>query len=246
MSYSQFLLIFIGPPLLLGLFNFFKSTHPKKMRFLWGAFLLSIIALAYTTPWDNYLVKSGIWYYGPNRVFAVIGYVPIEEYAFFILQTVMTSMWCFRLHQIANIKSTPRSSYWKPIVSIIYFLMFLTGVLCLYFVSSRYLGLILAWASPVLLFQWLVGGGYLLKNLKIFIYSFLVPTAYLWFADAIAINDGIWTISSQFTLGLQVWTLPLEEAVFFLVTNLMTCQGLLLFIAMEEDVRVWFAKKSIQ
>ena len=35
--------------------------------------VLAIVALVYTTPWDNYLVKNGVWWYPSNRVLAVIG-----------------------------------------------------------------------------------------------------------------------------------------------------------------------------
>ena len=52
----------------------------------------------------------------------------------------------------------------------------------------------------------------------------------LWVADAIAIHLGIWRISERYTLGPAVGPLPLEEAVFFLVTNLLVVQGLLLFL----------------
>jgi lycopene cyclase domain-containing protein len=50
----------------------------------WTA-ILATVAFVWTTPWDNYLVKSGVWGYGNNdRVLYVIGFVPVEEYCFFI------------------------------------------------------------------------------------------------------------------------------------------------------------------
>lgn len=52
-----------------------------------------MIALIYTTPWDNYLVASGVWFYDPARVWNIIlGWVPLEEYIFFILQTILTGL----------------------------------------------------------------------------------------------------------------------------------------------------------
>ena len=51
-----------------------------------------LLAFAYTTPWDNYLVFREVWGYPPGRVLATIGYVPVEEYAFFLLQPIMTGL----------------------------------------------------------------------------------------------------------------------------------------------------------
>jgi lycopene cyclase domain-containing protein len=51
-----------------------------------GLILLPLAALIWTTPWDNYLVASGVWRYDSTKVWNVIlGYVPLEEYMFFVL-----------------------------------------------------------------------------------------------------------------------------------------------------------------
>src|SRR5512135_3227079 len=52
------------------------------------------LAVVYTTPWDNYLVATRVWYYNPARVTGVtLGWVPIEEYTFFVVQTLLTGAW---------------------------------------------------------------------------------------------------------------------------------------------------------
>ena len=52
-----------------------------------------LLAVVYTTPWDNYLVATGVWYYDPQLVSGIVlGWVPIEEYTFFVLQTILTSL----------------------------------------------------------------------------------------------------------------------------------------------------------
>jgi lycopene cyclase domain-containing protein len=55
-----------------------------------------------------------------------------------------------------------------------------------------------------------------------------LSTLYLWMADAIAIRNQIWTISDAYTFGIEPFGLPIEEATFFLMTNLLVVQGLLL------------------
>ena len=61
---------------------------------------LILVAVTYTTPWDNYLVATGVWWYDENLVTGVtFGYVPIKEYTFFVVQTVLTGMWMIWLLQ---------------------------------------------------------------------------------------------------------------------------------------------------
>ena len=50
---------------------------------------LVTVAFLYTIPWDNMLVYKAGWSYIPDRVLYTIGYVPIEEYAFFVIETVI-------------------------------------------------------------------------------------------------------------------------------------------------------------
>lgn len=51
---------------------------------------LCVMAFSTASLWDNYIVYHKAWRYCPTCVTAVIGYVPLEEYMFFIIMTVMT------------------------------------------------------------------------------------------------------------------------------------------------------------
>ena len=47
-------------------------------------------------------------------------------------------------------------------------------------------------------------------------------------ADRIAIGLGIWYIAEPTKTGFEPLGLPIEEAIFFLITNVLVVQGLLL------------------
>ncbi len=88
MTYLQFLILFICIPLCLLGWRLRRRVRRLDLIMLVG---LAVIAVVYTTPWDNYLVATGVWYYDPRLVLnRTIGYVPVEEYLFFILQTFLT------------------------------------------------------------------------------------------------------------------------------------------------------------
>ena len=94
MTYLQFHLIFLLPPLLLLGFLTRRAWLRKQLPGFGLAALAVHVAVAvlYTTPWDNYLVARGVWGYGEGRVLFTLGWVPFEEYLFFVLQTLLTGM----------------------------------------------------------------------------------------------------------------------------------------------------------
>jgi len=92
-----------------------------------------------------------------------------------------------------------------------------------------YLGAILVWAAPIVALQWAVGGSYLRRTWRTWGVAVAVPTLYLWAVDRIAIGIGIWIISDELSSGFELLGLPVEEAVFFLITNLLVVYGLVLF-----------------
>ena len=238
MSYFAFHLIFILPPILVFLwFQQRPLAGIGGLRAQLGIPLLALVAFIYTTPWDNYLVWHEIWGYGRDRVVGTIGYVPIEEYLFFILQCVLTGLWLYWLlgsePHPDSLESPESPQGWRIALSTLGISISAIGFVMLRSPSTLYLGLVLAWAVPVLTLQWAVGADVLWKMRRIWLISTVVPTVYLWIADRVAIADGIWHISEIYTTGLQLLGLPIEEATFFLVTNLLVTQGLLLFLFLK-------------
>src|SRR5512144_832716 len=118
MTYFGFLLRFLVIPILifLGITYWDNRNHRqikdfRNGRAVWIAIAVHIIvAVIYTTPWDNYLVATGVWYYDPNLVSGIkIGWVPIEEYIFFVLQSLLAGLWLLFLARRIS-KKTKSSS----------------------------------------------------------------------------------------------------------------------------------------
>jgi lycopene beta-cyclase len=271
MTYLGFHLVFLLPPLLLLAPAVPRAVSRFGRRAAWTLPAISLIALVYTTPWDNYLVYSGVWWYGSDRVLGTIGYVPVEEYMFFVLQPLLAGAWTYwlllgrdrrgqrravsgqTLHAggpagaagtLGGARTSPAA---LPLASLdglgdarntgtgIYLLLTAAGALALTYPSGRYLGLVLAWAAPVLAGQWFFVASRVMRAPGLFAAAVAAPTLYLWIADRIAIGAGVWTISPAATTGVHLLGLPMEEAVFFLVTNLLVVQGVFLFLGPAMD-----------
>ena len=102
MPYLIFLVYFLlAPIILLSLLALWDQKRGKSLPpALQGHSLLKmlgvliVIALVYTTPWDNYLVATRVWWYNPELVMGItLGWVPLEEYFFFALQPIMIGLW---------------------------------------------------------------------------------------------------------------------------------------------------------
>ncbi|OZC04131.1 hypothetical protein BSZ36_14755 [Rubricoccus marinus] len=204
--------------------------RPRAGQAWWPLGVLVAIAFVYTTPWDNYLVAQGVWTYPPDRVLATVGYVPVEEYAFFVLQTVLSGlafMWV-RARYFARVPEPADRRVRLPGVVGSAALSLVGLALTLRGGHGLYLGLLLVWAGPVLTLMWAVGGEMLWARRRLLVWAAMLPTLYLCVADRIAIELGIWSLTDATRTGVEIAGLPLEEAVFFLLTNLMVVQGLAL------------------
>jgi lycopene cyclase domain-containing protein len=96
------------------------------------------------------------------------------------------------------------------------------------FGTWTYLVFELGWACPVLFLQWAVGWKTLRARRRPLVWSVLISTAYLSSADGIAISHGIWTLHRSRIVGLYAVNVPAEEIIFFLLTNLLVVQSVLL------------------
>jgi lycopene cyclase domain-containing protein len=239
MSYLTFHLVFLLPPILLMLFAHRRPPQfGEDLRVDLAIPLICVVALTYTTPWDNYLVAREVWWYGPGRVIGTIGHVPIEEYLFFVLQPVLTGLFLYqylgRAVPARQSRSTPAA--WIGAAVFLGLTGLGAGFLWAGWSTTLYLALILTWASPILAGMWLYDGETLWALRSTVFVTTAVPTLYLWVADAIAIWSDIWTISPTYTLGISAFGLPIEEATFFLFTNLLVVQGVLLLLYGSHEV----------
>ncbi len=96
MTYLTFHLAFNLPVLLLLLWLTRRRLRP--MHWKWIA-VIGLIVFATTTPWDNWAVHRRIWDFDWARVTpvevplgGVLWRLPAEEYAFFLIETVLTSL----------------------------------------------------------------------------------------------------------------------------------------------------------
>ncbi|EMA31057.1 lycopene cyclase domain-containing protein [Halobiforma nitratireducens] len=229
-GYLAFHLVFIVPPiLLLGWLSVRRSGAWLDRRSLSGLAIMIVLAVVYTTPWTNVMIPEGVWWYGDGAVVARLWYTPVEEYLFFVLQPVLTALWLFQFLTVAD--RSLRIPMGHRIAGALAGLgISVVGWGLLETTATFYLGSILFWAGPILAIQWAFGLTYLRDVWPTVLVGVGVPTLYLWVADRVAIGLGIWEISGTHTVGYTLLGLPVEEALFFLVTNVFVVQGIVFYV----------------
>jgi lycopene cyclase domain-containing protein len=242
MTYFGFLLRFLVIPILILLFvNWREKDRPTPgfdARKIWRSILLHVfLAATYTTPWDNYLVAMGVWYYDPELVTGILfGYVPLEEYTFFVLETFLIGLWWWTLARRKVF--TPKDPFipnkvlrtW-PLGLLVVLWVISLFVLLSGWESGTYLAITLTWALPAIAPQFAFGADILWHHRRLLGTVIFTGAGYLSTMDALAIGSGTWTINPSQSTGIFIGNLPIEEAVFFVVTVALISFGITLLLA---------------
>ncbi len=230
LTYIQVHLYYTLPPtIILYLLIRPLLTSFDKIKIL----TLCILAVTYTTPWDNYIIYHQAWWYRKDAVIGTIGYVPIEEYIFFIVQTIFTSLWticCSRWTLNALYLRYSKSLKFRCIKYVGIVLMAI-AILWGWFnaipaTKSFYLASIIWWTLLVFVILWYIGSSYIVQRYKQILFSALIPSIYLCYVDLIALRARVWHINERTSLEIfLVHQLPIEEVIFFVITNFMVVMG---------------------
>jgi lycopene beta-cyclase len=239
MTYGGFLLVFLLPPILLLVWGQRKKLHTWELA---AVASISVIALVYTPLWDNYLVANKIWWYDEARVWGIkIGWVPLEEYLFFVLQPLMTGLWVAYLRRFFPEAPIQEKSYLRygSVAGVGLIWAASVATLILDIESLTYLSLILAWALPPVILQLAHGADILVQRGKWVGFALASSTLYLSLGDAIAMHNGIWTINSEKQIEVYLGgILPFEEFFFFFITNVLVVFSVVLLLSAESYSRL--------
>jgi lycopene cyclase domain-containing protein len=185
-----------------------------------------------------------VWWYDPELVTGItIGWVPIEEYSFFILQTFLAGLWLLFLARRMKFGTgvIVHAQQMRVISTLVLGVIWLVsvGLLVSGWAPGTYLALILVWALPPIMLQTIFGADILWRHRRLVLTALLPPLIYLSVADALAITAGTWTISpaQSFNIYLAGY-LPIEEFIFFVITNVLVVFGMTLVLARESQSRV--------
>ncbi len=253
MTYGDLLALFlVSPVVLLALLTLRDRYLHKASSSLRGSPfavvlpVLTLVVVVYTTPWDNHLIAEGVWSYGRARISGIaLARVPIEEFAFFLLQSLLVGLWFLWLvHRVPGrtlrrASAHGRVARWLSAGTCAVIWLGSLAVLVSGWRPGVYIGWEVAWALPPLILQLGVGADILWARRTLICATLLPVLLYLSAVDTLAIHERIWTIDPHQSLDVLVGgQLPLEEFLFFLLTSTLVVFGLVLGVADDSRNRL--------
>ncbi|GAA6016262.1 hypothetical protein JCM10207_000450 [Rhodosporidiobolus poonsookiae] len=220
------------PPALILWITFRKL---RTRRDVLKTLFLIAIAVTATIPWDSYLIRHRIWSYPESSVVGpTLFSIPYEEIFFFFVQTYITAtVYAVFSRPVVHAVLLPRHASEGQATRWIGTAGFL-AVLALAIAKleeggeGTYLALIVGWVAPFLALLWFIASTHITSMPRYAVLlPILLPTFFLWECDARALQRGTWVIEKGTKLGLSYRGLEIEEAVFFLLTNVMIVFGLI-------------------
>ena len=237
MTYFRFHLIFNVPLLvLLAVISGRWATTIGEVEAI-GLVLLAV--MIFTTPWDNLAAKWGIWGFPREKYSLRIGYLPVEEYAFFLLQSVNVIL-ALRILLNSNPdwmtgQETDINKWtviclaasvipWAFVAFQMYWLRRKAGPRVNYAIH-------LAWFLPVIYAQWVLAPPLFWGHAALLAMVTVAFGVYYTLADLAAVRAGTWFFDEKQITGLKLGgVLPWEEIAFFFLTSLLVAQSYLLLL----------------
>ncbi len=235
MTYLQFHALFNLPPLLLLLFH--QKDHPlQPAEYLCLGAIFIAVGL-FTSPWDNAAVKKGIWGFPDKQHTFKIKYLPIEEYLFFFVQSLLVILSVRSAYLFFPSLSLHLETSLTPLKGGLTLLLLLLWIFYgrytkKYPLSPRwnYTFHLFYWFTPLLLLQWIIGYELFPLLIPLLLLS-LAWGLYYTLCDLIATHQGIWHFDSHQIQGYKILNiLPWEESAFFWITSLLVAQSYLLLL----------------
>lgn len=232
MTYARFHLVFTLPWVIAGLAwqaGTWWTPGPRDSTLITLA-----IVYAFTCPWDNWAVARGIWGFPEGRYLFRIHHLPVEEYAFFGLQSLLVIAAVLGLEPwLPTLPWHPArpAPFWPAGVA----LAWIAAGLRLWrwpgrFGRPAYAFHLLFWMVPILLLQFALAADVLLPRLPVLGLVTGAIGGYLTLADLAAVRWGLWHFDERQITGPKLaGVLPWEEAVFFLLTSSLVANSFVMF-----------------
>lgn len=199
--------------------------------------VLIAIVVIFTSPWDNKAIEWGIWDFPDDRLLFRIRRLPIEELAFFVLQTVEVVLGVLICLSVFDVRLQPATVTTGNLI--------LCGTIAVIWGFGLYLGRHIArehqrwhyawhlaiWFLPLIAMQWALAPYVLMAGLSSIVGSAIAVGTTLSLADVWAVNRGIWFFDPKRNTGrLIARILPWEEVAFFYITSVVVAQSIVLLL----------------
>ncbi len=237
MTYLRFHLIFNLPVLIIlaACTGTVSWTHGEILALV----LVLVAVMIFTTPWDNLAAKWGIWGFPREKYSLRVGYLPIEEYAFFLVQSLNVMLAVRALfHFMPDWEGGAETEIGKWTIICLGASTVSWGIVAMGFRWLRKrcgpcvnYAIHLAWFLPVIYVQWVIAPWMFWDHAGLLALVTGAFGVYYTLADLAAVRAGTWFFDEKQITGVKLaGVLPWEEIAFFFLTSLLVAQSYLLLL----------------
>jgi lycopene cyclase domain-containing protein len=237
MTYLRFHFLFNLP--LLIVLAACTVTLPWTAEELTAFGLVLLAVMIFTTPWDNFAAKWGIWGFPREKYSLRLGYLPLEEYAFFLVQSVNVMLAIralFRFFPDWELGPETEVDRWTLICLAASLIPWLLVAIQLRWLRRHFgpcvnYAIHLAWFLPVIYAQWVLAPWLFWAHAGLLALVTGAFGIYYMLADLAAVRAGTWYFDEKQITGVKLASiLPWEEIAFFFLTSLLVAQSYLLLL----------------
>jgi lycopene beta-cyclase len=237
MTYLRFHLIFNLP--LLILLAALSGMAPWTIEEAEALGLVLLAVMIFTAPWDNLAAKWGIWGFPREKYSLRLGHLPVEEYAFFLLQSmnVMLAVRAlFRFFPDWQTGQETELGEWTLICLAVSVIPWIFVAVQLRWLRRKAgprvnYAVHLAWFLPVIYAQWILAPPLFWGHAGLLVLVTAAFGVYYTLADLAAVRAGTWFFDEKQITGVKLGgILPWEEIAFFFLTSLLVAQSYLLLL----------------
>jgi lycopene cyclase domain-containing protein len=237
MTYLRFHFIFNLPVLII--LAACTGTVPWTHGEILALALVLAAVMLFTTAWDNLAAKWGIWGFPREKYSLRLGYLPIEEYAFFLLQSLNVMLAVRALfHFMPDWEGGAETDIGKWTLICLGASVIPWAIITIQFrwLRKRFGACVnyaihLAWFLPVIYVQWVVAPWMFWDHAGLLALVTGAFGVYYTLADLAAVRAGTWFFDEKQITGVKLGgILPWEEIAFFFLTSLLVAQSYLLLL----------------
>lgn len=223
MSDLEFFLAFLCPWIILGLIILFRRNEPIA-AIMAGILCVGAFMALVSFPLDYFLASEGILIYDPFQSFHLFKDLPAEIPISAFAQSFLAGLALYflrpRIHP-ATVDSKVLKFTGAGVFAVVAFL----GEIMLGNQVGYHLGLVFLWAGFLLFFQWLAGSSLVWRTKGMFSVAVCASAVYFCVVEGLGIYYGLWNVDVDKSLGLFIFNIPIERALYQIFFALIACQG---------------------
>lgn len=227
MSLIEFFLVFLCPWILIGLFALIKRNEPFAAIF-GGILIVSLTMSALSAPYVNYLAGEGVLNYDLDRSLWVAGELPVEVYFILFAKAFLSGLLLFFIRPRIHRKFVGSKVLKFTGLGVLAFGLALAAIMARNQVSFH-MGSALLWGLGLLFLEWIGGSSLMWRTKGMFTVAAGISAGYFFLVEALALKFGLWQTDPSMGLGIYIFNVPLERAVFNLLFAVLSCLGLEIF-----------------